>query len=350
VTLVFNGLMLLVDVGVVALVWKRRGWGGRLGAFALASVAAMVLGYCCGEGGFGKMRMMAYAVFGHAVLLLLATGAVILRRYKVQAIAQFVMAAVLVAIGIDAFLIEPTWLEVTHYPIYSSKIQQPVKIVVIADLQTDYIGSYERNVLRRAAEEQADIVLFLGDYIQTTSYEQYERVAADLRAALLETKPWGRLGTYAVGGNVDPPSWPELFEGFPVEVIPVRGSYEVAGLRLTGLSDVDSGLHLLQVQGHDGFHIVFGHHPDYAMGDVDADLLLAGHTHGGQVRIPGVGPIVTLSRVPRSWTAGLTRLDADRKLIVSRGIGMERYHAPQMRFLCRPELAVIHLLPASGAD
>ncbi|HEX6202615.1 MAG TPA: hypothetical protein VF100_06400, partial [Thermoanaerobaculia bacterium] len=74
-------------------------------------------------------------------------------------------------------------------------------------------------------------------------------------------------------------------------------------------------------------------------------LLLAGHTHGGQVRLPGVGPLVTASRVPRSWAAGRTALADDRTLIVSRGIGMERGYAPQLRFLCRPELVVVDLEP-----
>jgi predicted MPP superfamily phosphohydrolase len=81
------------------------------------------------------------------------------------------------------------------------------------------------------------------------------------------------------------------------------------------------------------------------MGQVDADLLLAGHTHGGQVQLPLLGPLMTNCRVPRAWAAGVTTLSHDRRLIVSRGIGMERGHAPQIRFLCRPELLVIDLKP-----
>ena len=75
------------------------------------------------------------------------------------------------------------------------------------------------------------------------------------------------------------------------------------------------------------------------------DLLLAGHTHGGQVRLPVIGPPLTLSRIPRAWAAGVTNLPIDRNLVVSRGIGMERGLAPRMRFLCRPELVVVTLEP-----
>ena len=81
------------------------------------------------------------------------------------------------------------------------------------------------------------------------------------------------------------------------------------------------------------------------MGKIDADLLVTGHTHGGQVRLPLIGPLMTLSRIPRAWAAGLTELPGGGKLLVSRGLGMERGYAPRIRFLCRPELMVIDLVP-----
>jgi predicted MPP superfamily phosphohydrolase len=97
----------------------------------------------------------------------------------------------------------------------------------------------------------------------------------------------------------------------------------------------------------DEFHIVVAHAPDFALGYAPADLLVAGHTHGGQVQAPFIGPLLTLSRVPRNWAAGgLIGLDGDRHLVVSRGIGMERGWAPRLRFLCPPQLVVIDLKPA----
>ena len=61
--------------------------------------------------------------------------------------------------------------------------------------------------------------------------------------------------------------------------------------------------------------------------------------------LPWFGPLVPLPRVPRSWAAGLTELPGGGKLLVSRGIGVERGYAPPLRFLCRPELVVIELVP-----
>ncbi len=55
--------------------------------------------------------------------------------------------------------------------------------------------------------------------------------------------------------------------------------------------------------------------------------------------------LLTLSRVPRSWTSGMTELPRGGRLLVSRGIGMERSGAPPLRFLCRPELVVVDLVP-----
>ena len=117
---------------------------------------------------------------------------------------------------------------------------------------------------------------------------------------------------------------------------------------MTGLGYADSANTQLMIPAADRFHIVFGHMPNFARGQVAADLLVAGHTHGGQVRMPWIGPIITLSAVPRAWAAGVTALSGGRTLVVSRGTGLERGHAPRLRFLCRPEIVVIELVPKAG--
>ena len=62
--------------------------------------------------------------------------------------------------------------------------------------------------------------------------------------------------------------------------------------------------------------------------------------------MPGYGPLITFSSVPKSWAAGLTELGSERWLLVSRGVGMERGHAPRLRFFCRPEIVLLEIVPA----
>ncbi len=93
------------------------------------------------------------------------------------------------------------------------------------------------------------------------------------------------------------------------------------------------------------FSILVGHNPNFALEEPAADLYLAGHTHGGQVVLPFLGPLITFSDLPNAQVAGRTDFPNGSTLIVSQGIGMERYDAPRLRFLCPPELVVIDLMP-----
>lgn len=155
-------------------------------------------------------------------------------------------------------------------------------------------------------------------------------------------------GVYAVGGNTDVDQWQSVFDQRYITVVDTTRRVDCprSDVCVTGLSLEDSRNTRLSVETvAERFHICLGHCPDFALGDVHADLLLAGHTHGGQVRLPFIGPPVTLSKAPRGWTNGVTHLSGGRHLFVSRGIGMERGYAPRLRFLCRPELIVIDILP-----
>ena len=91
--------------------------------------------------------------------------------------------------------------------------------------------------------------------------------------------------------------------------------------------------------------IVFGHQPDYVIplsAATRVDLALAGHTHGGQVALPLFGPPYTSSPLPRRYAGDLHDYHGTL-LHVSRGVGMERGPAPQMRFLVPPEICVLDL-------
>ncbi|UCG32537.1 MAG: metallophosphoesterase [Phycisphaerales bacterium] len=92
----------------------------------------------------------------------------------------------------------------------------------------------------------------------------------------------------------------------------------------------------------DSFKIGICHSPDGAVTAArhPISLLLCGHTHGGQIRLPGVGPLITETRLvgPR-FAAGLCRY-RDMPVYVNRGIGWTRM---PIRFRCRPEISVLTL-------
>ena len=135
--------------------------------------------------------------------------------------------------------------------------------------------------------------------------------------------------------------------GIGVTVVEASRSFDLGELQLTCLSCTIRTTPSLMIRNRppDRFHLVLGHVPNFALGKIDADLLVAGHTHGGQVRLPFDGSVDHELSIPRAWAAGLTELPGGGKLLVLRGIGMERGYAPRIRFLCRPELMVIDLVP-----
>ena len=97
----------------------------------------------------------------------------------------------------------------------------------------------------------------------------------------------------------------------------------------------------------DAFNIAYAHPPDFVLGleEEPVDLCLAGHTHGGQIRVPFFGPIVTASEVPRHLARGFHRWGATR-INTSAGIGAEHiFGMPSLRINCPPELTLITVLP-----
>lgn len=322
----------LVEIGLIAPVM----------GFSLMLFCDLV--FHCGT--FTLFRLAACGLFAHGLVLLVAS-VLLLRRVRPRTAVVAAVAGVgLLGICVDAFLIEPTWLEVSRVRLTSAKVSRPLRIVLLADLQTDECGAYERAVLRRVREEEPDVILLAGDYLHVHGSRR-EELRREMNAFLREIEFGSSASTYAVRGNIDADDWAALFAGLNVTTVESGESFEVGGVRLTCLSERDSGNGRLQVESVDQgtYHVVLGHRPDYALGRIDADLLLAGHTHGGQVRLPFLGPILTLSSVPRRWAVGQSDLPGGQTLYVSRGVGMERGGAPRIRFLCRPELVVIDILP-----
>jgi hypothetical protein len=295
--------------------------------------------------GFGRLKLLAWGVFLHFPLYLIAAGLVLFNKSRLFFYTLLVLVLLILAVAGDAFLIEPSRLEVSRTTIYSTKLEQSIKVAVLADIQTDNPGPYEARVLALTVAENPDLVLFAGDYLQIIGQDPYHIAVSELRNIFKNAGLKPPLGIYAVRGNVDHNDWMVIFQDLDVRIFNTTENLDLGLLTLTGVSWLDSENPNLVIPGSEKYHIVLGHSPNFSLGEIDADLLLAGHTHGGQIQLPGIGPLLTLSLVPRTWAAGLTEIKPDQYLLVSRGIGLERGAAPQMRFLCRPELVILELKP-----
>jgi predicted MPP superfamily phosphohydrolase len=116
-----------------------------------------------------------------------------------------------------------------------------------------------------------------------------------------------------------------------------------------GLDDPHIERHDLRVAsrtdaGAVGLAVVHSPDPAPELAALGYRLILSGHTHGGQVRLPFVGALVTNSQIPTRLAMGLSRL-GPALLHVSPGLGTGKF-AP-FRFLCRPEATILELTPAT---
>ena len=296
---------------------------------------------------FAMMRLWCWGLFVYGALWLSVITLVTWKTRRRFASMCALSATVIIIAGIDAFFIEPSWLQVTTYELRSPRIKRKVRVALVADLQTDHITMWERSVLSRMMEARPDLILIAGDTLQLRAEDRAEERAA-LRAVWREVQVQAPMGVIAVGGNTDTADWPLIYQGLGVDVIESTRSVDLNAVVVTGLSELESfSAHTRVKRPDDRYHIVVGHSPDFALGEIDADLLVAGHTHGGQVQIPFLGPLITFAQIPREWAEGETRLSKGQTLIVSRGIGMERGDAPRLRFWCRPQLVLIDINPAT---
>lgn len=352
--------LLLLGVGLwLAVVLP---WRGRLRevvvwtTFGASAVLGTLLITVPWFGAFAGMRGACHALFCAFLPAYACRGVRVLRTAPLHGIG--VLLCVLAGEGcyVWALEIEPFRLEITRALVTSPRLRdldRPIRIAAIADLQPDAIGPYEISVFDAIVAEQPDLVVFLGDTLCCFEPDYPEQRELLLRQ-LARLTP--RLGMFAVDGDVDANHARDVFAGSNVQVL-VDGHRQLPNvpIDLLGLSrgrsrrwDLDIGT--VRLLGGERFPIVIGHAPDYMRsvldGGLHADaLFLAGHTHGGQVQVPGFGPLVTLSSVPRWLAGGGVFRAGDTWLGVSRGIGMERERAPRIRFWCRPQLLFVELAP-----
>lgn len=254
-------------------------------------------------------------------------------------------------------VIEPFRLQVSRVEIVSHKFPNPglpVRIVQLSDLHVERRTRREGALPSLVAGLAPDLIVLTGDFL-STSYNDDPRAVADLRDLLGQLH--APAGIYAVWGTseVDLPHVlrPALTDlGIvPLEDEAVEVQVGDSCLWLMGLDctrDLDAGERLARTllgAAPPGAHtVLLFHMPDLMPRAVSlgVDLILAGHTHGGQWRLPGFGAILTSSRYWKRYEAGRYH-QGDTDLYVSRGLGMEGFGALRARFFCPPEVVLITL-------
>jgi uncharacterized protein len=327
---------------------------------ALAALAAAGVGTLVGPPtGFTYFRLLSQGLFGETVLLLLVLSWIHLRtRLPVRAVLFTAASVCLLAVYVEAYHRGPENLQVRRHPATlpsAGPRVQALRVVHLSDIQTHEIGPYQERVIAAALAEKPDLIVFTGDYIQPLVGGDRRRPTADFQALLRRTGFTAPLGAFAVRGDVDP-EWPRMFDG--TRVTPLTGRIARLPLpdgRFVSLVGLTSGMSRGNERGDmerlvasapaGDVRIVIGHQPDYVIplsAQTRVDLALAGHTHGGQVALPFFGPPYTSSPLPRRYAGGLHDYRGTL-LHVSRGVGMERWTAPAVRFLVPPEICVLDL-------
>lgn len=257
-----------------------------------------------------------------------------------------------VALAAYARFVEPRWLQVTRPRIHVSGLPSVLEGLRIALLTDLHAGegtplSLVRRAARLAMAERPDLIALTGDFA-ADSASGFAAVLATLDA--LDAP----LGVYAVPGNHDHlvgiDIWRRQVAAHPRirDLTNAALLLDVRGTRLcvAGVDDYDEGrprMDVLPPPEQRDFTLLLAHSPDQAERARRAydrvDLVLSGHTHGGQVRLPWVGALKNSAEHEHLYEEGLRRRPWTQ-VYVSRGVGTVRL---PVRLFCRPEVALLEL-------
>lgn len=251
-----------------------------------------------------------------------------------------------------------TRLKLQSYVLESEKIARPVRIALITDLHSCYYGDGQSRLIEAVNKQQPDIILLGGDICD-------DRIPNDNTEALLKGIA-GEYPCFYVTGNHeywsdDINSILDLFRSYDVTILDGDSvTLEVNGqkINLCGISDPDMEAYtdssvsweqqlenVSETYANGYYTILLSHRPERigSYQNRGFDLVLSGHAHGGQWRIPGIlNGLFAPDQGLFPKYAGGKYLFGDTTMIVSRGLARESTPVP--RIFNRPELVVIDLL------
>lgn len=258
-------------------------------------------------------------------------------------------------------MVEPAQLQLIRLTVTTDRLPpdaRPWRLLHISDIHLERLGRREAQLLAYINQEKPDVILLTGDYVNL-SYTCDPQTHAQMRQLLAQLS--APHGVYATLGSMPVDRRdviPQLFKGLPVTLL--RCDWQAIGAEdqqivLLGLdcthhipTDAERLESLMAAAPLNIPQVLLYHSPELMpqASSHEIDLYLCGHTHGGQVRLPLVGALLTSSQLGRQYVMGLYRRGRTH-LYVSRGVGLEGLSAPRVRFLCRPEITLITLTGTS---
>jgi predicted MPP superfamily phosphohydrolase len=286
----------------------------------------------------------------------LVPGYVLLTALRAKSWSRAAAAAAVLALAAWMLFVEPNRVGVIEATVKLDALPRgcSLRVAHLSDIQTLAFGGREERALELANAFDPDLVVITGDL---TASGQHPVLVAHLRDWLRRLK--SRTSRYVVNGDSDP-NFDALVAGMP-EVTYLKDSgvaVDVQGARLwiCGLDNLrrpPDAQRAFAGAPEGAVKLFLAHNPDYFLSKTDsrAAFGFAGHTHGGQVHIPWIGPLVTFTFLGPKYAEGVyTRGDLEprypwnvEQMSVCPGIGMEGGYAPRVRFLCPPRLVLLTL-------
>jgi len=285
--------------------------------------------------------------------ILVWTGTLLFRRRRLPAWLKLSLGVTMSGglLLVDMYLVEPNWIQIETVRIHNHRLAEllgATKVVQISDLHVSgRLGFREENLIRTVNGLLPDIVLITGDFISDTAGKG---VAVELTRRLT-----AKLGKFGVPGNNDNYRYKpgEMRKSFPAAgvvvlvnenrrlLLPNGRILNLAGVNdpVTGQARIDDALFGIPA----GEPVVMlAHSPEFlpVAAGKGVDLLLTGHTHGGQFGMQWLIRFFNLTD-PVNTMQGLYK-DRQTTMYVNRGIGTTTL---PLRFLCRPEVTIFEFQP-----
>lgn len=259
------------------------------------------------------------------------------------------LAAVAAASASWSRYIEPTFFELSHTRVRAGNAR-PRRILHISDMHiSDGLNAAELEVGFRAGfAQKPDLILLTGDFVSSTSGFDRKGLVNLLHSAVATAPTYAVLGNHdqgnglALGGHQSTAFMQDLIPSTGVRLLH-NESAAFEDLTLVGVADFWSSEFapdraFANAPPSPGT-ILLCHNPDgkRAVAHLPWHLMLSGHTHGGQVRVPGFDPI-WVPVEDKQFIAGLYEWQ-DRQIYITRGLGSPKH----VRAFCRPEISVLHI-------